>query len=74
MDAKKPVPLPPSLEKLPRFRTTPKPSSSRKDNERPDVAFGVGSRDDLVKKMKSGLRERQADQTLSGCRSMTCRY
>jgi hypothetical protein len=55
MESKKPVPLPPSLADLPRFGTTSTSSSSRKDNERTDVAFGVNSMDDLVEKMKRGF-------------------
>jgi hypothetical protein len=55
MDTKKPTPLPSALTDLPRYGTTSTQSSSRKDSERPDVAFGVKSMDDLVKKLKSGF-------------------
>jgi|EndMetStandDraft_7_1072992.scaffolds.fasta_scaffold3194171_2 hypothetical protein len=55
MDTKKPVPLPPSLTDLPRFGTTSTSSSSRKENERKDVAVGVTSTDSLVEKLKGGF-------------------
>ncbi|MGJ5204238.1 hypothetical protein [Bradyrhizobium sp. HKCCYLR20261] len=58
---KKPMPgessVPSSLSELPRFRITSKSSSSRADSERPDIAFGVRSLDDLYEKFSRGFTD-----------------
>jgi hypothetical protein len=65
MDSKKPTDLPPSLKGLPRYSTTSTRSSSRKDSERPDVAFDVNSMDDLVEKLKRGFANPDAKKSSS---------
>ncbi|MGJ4993095.1 hypothetical protein ACQR0Z_01670 [Bradyrhizobium sp. HKCCYLS3077] len=49
--------VPSSLSELPSFRITSKSSSSRADSERPDIAFGVRSLDDLYEKFSRGFTD-----------------
>jgi hypothetical protein len=49
--------MPPSLKQLPRFGITSKSSSSRSDNEREDVAFGIRSLRDLDKEISRGFTD-----------------
>lgn len=46
---------PEALAGLPRFGLTSKKSSSRAQNERADIAFGVGSLDELADKLARGF-------------------
>lgn len=49
--------MPSSLSDLPRFRITPKTTSSRVDSERPDIAFGVRSLRDLYNEFSRGFTD-----------------